>query len=148
MTLKDLLVGIHFLDAWRIYNPNVNFCSCAIDPQRFKDRYGADVYISVCVTGEKRPAVYSLQDTQGSEEILPQSVNSNRYKNAKKHYRADEMAQSIIDSEIATLPFNGVSDSEAAELGLSSSAFPLTDLSSSKFQMGLSQWMSMTDCHN
>ncbi|KAG5282864.1 hypothetical protein AALO_G00035500 [Alosa alosa] len=24
---------------------------------------------------------------ENSEEVLPQSVNSNRYKNAKKHYR-------------------------------------------------------------
>ncbi|TNN58108.1 hypothetical protein EYF80_031631 [Liparis tanakae] len=42
---------------------------------------------------EKRPAVYSLQDAQGSEEILPQSVNSNRYKNAKKHYKGSRSTQ-------------------------------------------------------
>ncbi|XP_046880473.1 uncharacterized protein LOC124470549 isoform X2 [Hypomesus transpacificus] len=38
---------------------------------------------------------------------------------------SDEMAQSINDSEIAMLPFSSLSDSEAAELGLSSSAFPI-----------------------
>ncbi|KAG5277874.1 hypothetical protein AALO_G00092340 [Alosa alosa] len=36
---------------------------------------------------EKRPVAYSFQDAPDSEEVLPQSVNSNRYKNAKKHYR-------------------------------------------------------------
>lgn len=36
------------------------------------------------------------------------------------------MAHSINDSEIAVLPFSRLSDSEAAELGLSSFAFPIT----------------------
>ena len=58
-------------------------------------------------------------------------INNNTNKSCNCYYffsfSADEsMAQSINDSEIATLPFNRLSDSEAAELGFSSSAFPIT----------------------